>query len=45
MLVNTATLVDGVELERTEEREPHFWAKVPVIQQSVDAPGVRARSS
>jgi dihydroorotase len=45
MLVNTATFVDGVELERTEEREPHFWAKVLVIQQSVDAPGVRARSS
>lgn len=45
MLVNTLTMVDGVELERTPERPLHFWAEVPQQQRAVEAPGVRSRQS
>jgi len=45
MLVNTLTMVDGVELAEVPERELHFWAKVPQQQRSAAAIGVRARQS
>jgi dihydroorotase len=45
MLVNTLTMVGGQELERTPEREPHFWATIPEKQQLVHIPGVRADRS
>ncbi len=45
MLVNTLTMVGGQELERTPEREPHFWATIPEQQQLVHIPGVRADRS
>lgn len=38
-LVNTLTMIDGEVLERTPEREPHFWAKVPLAQQNMPAAG------
>jgi len=38
-LVNTLTMIDGEVLERAPEREPHFWARVPEIQQHLPAPG------
>lgn len=44
MLVSTATLVDGHELPRLEERELHFWAKLPEAQRPIlraAGPGVR----
>jgi dihydroorotase len=40
-LVNTLTMIDGEVLERQPEREPHFWARVPAIQQNLPAPGER----
>jgi len=43
LLVNTRTVVDGVELERTPERELHFWAEVPEVQRTATAPGQPAR--
>lgn len=44
LLVNTLTMVDGVELERRPERELHFWAEVPEVQKSATAPGKPARN-
>jgi dihydroorotase len=38
-LVNTLTMIDGEVLERTPEREPHFWAVVPEVQQNLPAAG------
>jgi len=45
LLVNTLTLIDGVELERLHERDLHFWATLPEAQLAANAPGERARSS
>ena len=44
MLVNTLTMIDGVELERLPERELHFWATIPEAQMAATSPGARARS-
>ena len=43
-LVNTATFVDGHELPRVPEREPHFWAELPDAQKPIlhaGGPGAR----
>jgi hypothetical protein len=45
MLVNTLTMVAGIELAHTYERELHSWAKVPQQQRSVETPGARARQT
>jgi len=45
MLVNTLTLVDGVELPRLPEREIHFWARRPVAQETSTSPGQRAKAT
>lgn len=39
LLVNTLTMIGGEVLERTPEREPHFWAKLPEAQRGMSAPG------
>ncbi len=39
MLVNTLTMIDGVELERAPERELHFWAMIPDAQLAATSPG------
>ena len=44
MLVNTLTMIDGVELERLPERELHFWATVPEAQMAATSPGEPMRS-
>jgi dihydroorotase len=43
LLVNTLTMVDGETLERTPERELHFWAQRPQQQRPIAAPGVRTK--
>ncbi len=43
MLVNTLTMIDGVELERMPERELHFWATIPEAQLAATSPGAPAR--
>ncbi len=45
LLVNTLTMVDGVELERTPERELHFWATIPEAQLAATSPGQPAREA
>lgn len=45
MLVNTFTMIDGVELDQTPERDLHFWASIPEQQRRADAPGARIRRS
>lgn len=45
MLVNSLTMIDGVALERTPERDLHFWASIPEQQRRADAPGARIRRS
>jgi dihydroorotase len=45
MLVNTLTMIDGVELERSPERDLHFWAQVPDVQRSATAPGEPAHTA
>ncbi len=42
LLVNTMTIVGGHELAHREERERHFWAKVPEVQREVREPGADA---
>jgi hypothetical protein len=32
-------MIDGDVLERTPERETHFWAVVPEVQQNLPAAG------
>ena len=45
LLVNTLTMIDGVELERLPERELHFWARIPEPQLAATTPGAPARRS
>jgi hypothetical protein len=40
-LVNTLTMIDGEVLERTPEREQHFWAKVQTFSRTFRRQGKR----